>query len=146
MDEALAFVGETGPYVQNAVVRARSIFRKMAEAGHDVPALVQRAAALDLEAMLAGEEGDEIWGLLSLMARTDEVLEQAIATEEVAVVLKHTYGIAQAYHSYFQKPKFSVLHAESEDRRALRTFVVDAFCRQMQQLMDVLGMPIPDRM
>jgi len=146
MDEALAFVGETGPYVQNAVVRARSIFRKMAEAGHDVPALVQRAAALDLEAMLAGEEGDEIWGLLSLMARTDEVLEQAIATEEVAVALKHTYGIAQAYHSYFQKPKYSVLHAESEDRRALRTFVVDAFCRQMAQLMDVLGMPIPDRM
>jgi arginyl-tRNA synthetase len=146
MDEALAFVGETGPYVQNAVVRAASIFRKMSEAGHDVPGLVRRAAALDLDAVLAGEEGDEIWGLLLLMARTDEVVAQAIAGEEVSLVVRHAFSIAQAYHSYFQKPKYSVLHAESEERRALRTFVVDSFVRQMQVLLGRLGIPIPDRM
>jgi arginyl-tRNA synthetase len=145
-EEAMAFVGETGPYVQNAVVRARSIFGKLQADGHSVEDLVRRARELDLEAQLSGEEGDEIWGLLSLMARTDEVLEQAIAGKEVSLVNKHAFSIAQAFHTYYQKPKYSVLRAESDDKRALRAFVVDTFCRQMAQLADLLGMPIPDRM
>ena len=44
MDEALAFTGETGPYVQNGVVRARNIFAKLEDEGHDVAALVARGA------------------------------------------------------------------------------------------------------
>ena len=35
MEEALAFTGETGPYLQNAVVRARNIFGKLAAEGHE---------------------------------------------------------------------------------------------------------------
>ena len=34
MEEALAFTGETGPYVQNGVVRARNIFAKLEAEGH----------------------------------------------------------------------------------------------------------------
>jgi arginyl-tRNA synthetase len=146
MEEALAFVGETGPYIQNSVVRARSIFKKMAEAGFDVADLVRRGAQLDLDAALADEEGDEVWGLLTLMARTDEMLEQAIAGEEPAVAARHAFSVAQAYHSYVQKAKYSVLHAESDDKRAFRVFVVDAFVRQMTVLLDLLGIPVPERM
>jgi arginyl-tRNA synthetase len=146
LEEALAFVGETGPYVQNAVVRARSIFKKMAEAGHDVTALVQKAEALDLDAALDGEEGDEIWSLLLLMARTDELVAQAVDGEEVSLPARHAFAVAQSYHSYFQKPKYSVLHAESDERRALRVFVVDTFVRQMTSLLHLLGIPIPERM
>jgi arginyl-tRNA synthetase len=146
LEEALAFVGETGPYVQNAVVRARSIFKKMAEAGHDVPALLRQAEALDLEPALADEEGQEIWGLLLTMARTDEIVEQAITGEEVSLPARHAFAVAQAYHSYFQKPRYSVLHAESDEKRALRVFVVDTFVRQMTVLLGLLGIPIPERM
>jgi arginyl-tRNA synthetase len=39
-----------------------------------------------------------------------------------------------------------VLHAESEDRRACRTLVVDAFVRQMEVLLGLLGIPVPERM
>ena len=48
MEEALAFTGETGPYVQNAVVRARNIFSKLAAEGHDAGGAAARARALDL--------------------------------------------------------------------------------------------------
>jgi arginyl-tRNA synthetase len=54
--------------------------------------------------------------------------------------------VAQAFHSYYQKPKYSVLYAQGEDLRAFRTFVVDAFVRQMEVLLGLLGIPIPDRM
>jgi arginyl-tRNA synthetase len=146
MEEALAFTGETGPYVQNAVVRARNIFGKLEAEGHAVAALLDRARSLDLASFLAGEEGDEVWSLLMLMARSEEVAEQAIRAEDVALVAKHAFAVAQAFHSYYQKPRYSLLRAESEDLRACRTLVVDAFVRQMEALLGLLGIPVPDRM
>jgi arginyl-tRNA synthetase len=146
MEEALAFTGETGPYVQNAVVRARNIFAKLEGEGLRVAALLERATALDLDEMLSGEEGDEVWSLLLSIARTDEVAEQAVRGEEAALVAKHAFTVAQAFHAYYQKPRYSVLHAESEDRRAFRVAVVEAFLRQMERLTALLAIPVPERM
>jgi arginyl-tRNA synthetase len=146
MEEALAFTGETGPYLQNAVVRARNIFGRLETEGHARAALVKRARSLDLKAFLSGEEGDLAWSLLMLMARSDEVAEQAIQSEDVALVAKHAFAVAQAFHSYYQKPQHSLLHAASDDLRACRAFVVDCFLRQMEVLLGLLGIPIPERM
>jgi arginyl-tRNA synthetase len=146
MEEALAFTGETGPYLQNAVVRARNIFGKLASEGHAREALVARARSLDLGSFLTGEEGDLAWSLLLLMARSEEVAEQAIAAEDVALVAKHAFAVAQSFHSYYQKPAHSLLHAASEDLRAARALVVDAFVRQMEVLLGLLGIPVPERM
>jgi arginyl-tRNA synthetase len=146
MEEALAFVGETGPYIQNAVVRARNILAKLEAEGRSLRALREAARAQDLGAFLASEEGGEVWSLLLLMARTDEVAEQAIRGQEVALLAKHTFAVAQAFHSYYQKPAYSVLHAEDERARAWRLQVVDAFLRGMQTLTGLLGIPVPDRM
>jgi arginyl-tRNA synthetase len=146
MEEALAFTGETGPYVQNAVVRARNIFGKLEAEGHRVSDLLSRARSLDLCAFLSGEEGDLVWSLLLLMARTEEVVEQAIRAEDVALVAKHAFAVAQAFHSYYQKPRYSLLYAETEDLRAGRTLVVDSFVRQMEALLGLLGIPVPERM
>ena len=141
-----AFTGETGPYVQNAVELTRNIFGKLEAEGHSVPALLQRARSAGLQRFLEGEEGDEVWSLLLLMARSEEVAEQAIRAEDVALVAKHAFAVAQAFHSYYQKPRYSLLHAESEELRACRALVVDAFVRQMQVLLELLGIPVPDRM
>ena len=146
MEEALAFTGETGPYLQNAVVRARNIFAKMRDEGTDLELLLSRARSLDLSAWLQGEEGDEVWSLLLLMARSDEVVEQAIRVEDPAVVAKHAFGVAQAFHSYYQKPRYSVLRADNQDVKAFRVLVVDAFLREMETLTGLLAIPIPDRM
>ncbi len=81
-----------------------------------------------------------------LMARSEEIADQAVRAEEVALLAKHTFAVAQAFHSYYQKPKYSLLYAESEDLRAFRTLVVDAFLRQMAVLLDLLGIPVPERM
>jgi arginyl-tRNA synthetase len=132
--------------VQNAVVRARSIFARLEGAGHDVEALLARASAMDLTPLLTEAEGDEAWSLLFLMARSEEVVEQAVEGEEVAMIARHAFAIAQAFHGYYQKPQYSLLHAESEERRAFRVLLVDLFIRQMTTLLDLLGIPIPERM
>jgi len=146
MDEALAFTGETGPYIQNGLVRARNIFAKLEAEGHGVDALVGRAREMDLEALLSGEEGDEVWSLLLLMARSEEVAEQAVKAEEVSLLAKHAFAVAQAFHSYYQKPRYSVLYAASEELRAFRALVVDSFARHMDVLTGLLGIPVPERM
>jgi arginyl-tRNA synthetase len=114
--------------------------------GHRERVLGQDGDLLRLDALLSGEEGGEVWSLLVLMARSEEIVEQAVQAEEVAVLAKHAFAVAQAFHSYYQKPKYSVLHAESEDMRAFRTMVVDAFVRQMAVLTHLLGIPLPERM
>jgi arginyl-tRNA synthetase len=146
MEEALAFTGETGPYVQNGVVRARSIFGKLAAQGHTREALGAAGDALDLGAALAGQEGDEVWSLLLLMARSEEIVEQTVQSQEVALLAKHVFTVAQAFHSYYQNAQYSVLRAESDERRAFRALVVDVFLRQMAELTDLLGIPVPERM
>jgi arginyl-tRNA synthetase len=146
MEEALAFVGETGPYIQNAVVRARNIFAKLEAEGHSVADLLARGETLDLGRLLEGEEGDEVWSLLLLMSRSDEVAEQSIRAEDVALLAKHVFSVAQAFHSYYQKPKYSVLYAETDDQRVFRTLLVSAFVRRMECLLELLGIPVPDRM
>jgi arginyl-tRNA synthetase len=111
-----------------------------------VAGLLERAEGLDLDVLLSGEEGDEVWSLLMLMARSEEVVEQTVRSEEAALLARHAFAVAQAFHSYYQKPRYSVLYAASEDLRAFRVMVVDAFVRQMDALTSLLGIPVPERM
>src|SRR4029450_7551422 len=80
--EALSFEGETGPYCQYAAVRANSIFRKLDE-GTLVRAMdllgkpttdneVRERAAK----VLGDEPGTEVWSLIMLAQRLDEVVNQ----------------------------------------------------------------------
>jgi arginyl-tRNA synthetase len=80
------------------------------------------------------------------MARTDEVADQAIDAQEVSLLTKHAFSIAQAFHGYYQKPQHSILHAASDDVRACRVLVVEAFLRQMAILTRLLGIPLPEKM
>jgi arginyl-tRNA synthetase len=147
MEEALAFTGETGPYIQNSVVRARSILAKVTAEGHDLKALLTRALGPGLLATwLAGEEGSTAWSLFLAMARTEEAIETAVRTEEPSVMTRQAFQIAQAFHGYYQNPAHTVLRAETEDLRAVRVLVVDLFIRHTTDIAQLLGIPIPDRM
>jgi arginyl-tRNA synthetase len=147
MEEALAFTGETGPYIQNSVVRARSILTKVAGDGHDLAALMTRALDPELlSSWLKTEEGSSAWSLFLAMARTEDAIETAVRTEEPSVMTRHAFQIAQAFHGYYQNPAHSVLRAETEDLRAIRVLVVDLFVRHMTDVARILGIPIPDRM
>ena len=67
--------------------------------------------------------------------------------EEVALLAKHAFAVAQAFHSYYQKPRYSVLHAESEDAARLpragggRLRAPDGASSTA-----LLGIPVPERM
>src|SRR6202522_1491190 len=71
-EDALSFEGETGPYVQYAVVRVNGILRKGAELDPDIGAENSRnierlkSGALDVAPFLAAPAGDDLWDIVLL--------------------------------------------------------------------------------
>ena len=79
------------------------------------------------------------------MGRTEEVAEQALRGEEVSLMARHAFAVAQAFHGWYQNPQHSLLRAENDDTRAFRALLVDAFVRQMEVVTALLGIPLPER-
>jgi len=81
--DALSFEGETGPYIQYAVVRARNIFRK---AGVSPEAVVSGVRGVRPDRRLSrSEAATDIWSLWLRAGRRTLVLEQCIATSEPGI-------------------------------------------------------------
>ena len=99
-NEALSFEGETGPYMQYAVVRTRSIFRK---AGITPEQALADFAEVDASPYVAGEDGDGIWQVWLRAAKTTLLLDQCIATAEPAYLAKHAFQLAQEFSNFYRK-------------------------------------------
>jgi arginyl-tRNA synthetase len=132
-DEALSFDGETGPYVQYAIVRAHNILRKAGDA--DAP------PSDALNALLAE---DDLWDLVYAAARIDETVSQSVAALEPATLARHAFLVAQKFSLFYHTHR--VLGESDRDRRlaylALVRFVRDSLVR----MLGLLGIESPERM
>ena len=140
--EALSFEGETGPYVQYAVVRARNIFRKLEEEGgrYDEDA-VTRAV---LERFLQAPEGDPFWELLYQASQWEAAVEVAIATAEPAGVAKYAFQLAQTFNNFYHR--FRILTEQDESRKAGLLWLVRVVDRRLTATLDLLGIEVPEAM
>ena len=144
LDAALAFEGETGPYLQYSVVRARNILAKLVLTFGDravEPGWL--AERLDLAALPA-EAADEHWSLPLMLGRVDEVLAQAVESLELSGVAKHAYVVAQAFNSFYHR--YPVAQESDERARATRTAIVRVYHERMIELLGLMGIEVPERM
>ena len=145
IDEALSFEGESGPYLQYAVVRANNIFHKLKEReGLDESAVLGALAATSPAAIAAGEEADELWGLVLEAARLDEIVDQAVRTLELSVLAKYAFGLAQAFNGFYHK--YPVLNEERADVRIWRAAAVAFYRAQLTRALDLMGCTVPAKM
>jgi arginyl-tRNA synthetase len=145
IDEALSFEGETGPYLQYAVVRAKNILVKLAERdGLDEAGILARLVTLNPDPIERGEEADELWGLVLEAARLDEVAEGAVRSLELSVLAKYAFGLAQAFNAFYHRQQ--ILREDREDARLWRAAAVVFVRRQLTTALDVMGCQVPDRM
>jgi arginyl-tRNA synthetase len=149
LDEALSFVGETGPYIQYAVVRANNIFQKLQQRdGLDEAGLVATLATLS-SAELDGENGGhELWALVLDAARLDEVVSQVIRTLEFSVLAKYAFTLAQGFNAYYNLPpqRSSILNEERDDVRRWRAAAVIYVRDQLTRALGLMGIEVPGRM
>ena len=141
---ALAFEGETGPYLQYSVVRARNILAKVAERhGDDEVDRASLAKKIDLAALAPDTLADH-WNLASMLLRIDVVVRLAVESLELSTVAKHAYVLAQSFNSFYHK--YPVAQEEQASVRADRAALVRLYHDEMVDLLKLMGMTVPDRM
>ncbi len=145
IDEALSFEGESGPYLQYAVVRANNIFQKLHEregvTEHDVLGTLTATAP---DALSGIDDDHELWNLVLEASRLDEIVEQVVRSLEFAVLAKYTFGVAQAFNAFYHRAP--VLNEERQDIRRWRAAAVAYFRLQLTCALDLMGIGVPQRM
>jgi arginyl-tRNA synthetase len=148
--EALSFEGETGPYCQYAAVRANSIFRKLpSEAIPDAVELIRTTTAeaesrSRISEILADEAGTEIWSLVMLAERLDEVITLCAASAEPANLAKYTFTLARAFNLFYHRHR--IIAEEDATRRAVLIAAANITRRRLTAALETLGIAVPERM
>lgn len=141
LQEALALVGETGPYVQYAAVRAGRIPAKLAERGEAMPDFASVLTGEVLKRLLA-DEG--LWQAVLTLSKVDHAIGRAAELGEPAHVAKCAFQLAQDYSAFYEK--YNVLAEENSEKRALLLWVNGLFRRQLELTLGVLGIEVPEYM
>jgi arginyl-tRNA synthetase len=147
MEEALSFEGETGPYLQYAVVRANKILAKLSEReGSSEAELLAGLEQLAADELAPGDEADphDLWALVFEASRLDDVVEQTIRSLEFSVLAKYAFGLAQLFNGFYHRRQ--VLKEEDEARRRWRAAGVAYVRDQLTSALNLMGISVPVRM
>jgi arginyl-tRNA synthetase len=144
--EALSFEGETGPYCQYAVVRARNIFRKAEEQqpGLDAGSLAARVAASEVVQWLAAPGGDDLWELVLLGGLLGSTVAGAVLVQEPAILAKYAFQLAQAFNVFYHR--HHILSEEDAVKKDFLLTLVQVVEKQLISALELLGIESPERM
>ena len=131
-DKMLSFQGNTAPYLQNAYVRIRSIFRKLSEGGEQWAS----GGAMELDSP------QEI-ALGKKLLQFGEVVPQVLEDHRPSTLANYLYELANVFHSFYEA--CPVLKAEG-NQRASRLELCEIAARTIRTGLGLLGIEVPERM
>jgi arginyl-tRNA synthetase len=131
-DRMLAFEGNTGPYLQYAHARIRSIFRR---------AEVTPGSLRDAE-VVVGEPAER--ALVLALLGLPEVVASVVETLQPHRLAGYAFDVAQAFTSFYES--CPVLRAPDEATRTSRLALCDVTARTIACSLGLLGIEAPDRM
>jgi arginyl-tRNA synthetase len=145
MEEALSFEGETGPYLQYAVVRAANIFNKLKEReGVSEADVVASLDSLAIDELTLDESDHTLWAVAFEASRLDDVVEQVVRSLEFATLAKYAFGLAQLFNAFYHR--YPILNEEQADRKRWRAAAVAYVRAQLTRALDLMGIAVPVRM
>ena len=143
INEALSFDGRTGPYIQNAHVRANSILKK-SNVESDALSLSKgqklniRSSTFDYD--LTKHEIE----LIEQISRFPNAVQQAAIEYRPLVMAAYAYDLANAFHSFYHA--VPVLQSEDENVRSARLHLVAAAKQTIVNALRLLDIQAPDVM
>ena len=140
--DALSFEGETGPYVQYAIVRASNIFRKSNVTEGEALARIPKGGTL--ATLLATEDGTSLWETWLAASRLTLLIDQTISSAEPALLTKYAFQLAQQFNNFYHR--HHVLNEADADKRALLLATAAVARREMVRALGYLGIEAPDVM
>ncbi|HEV2489073.1 MAG TPA: arginine--tRNA ligase [Candidatus Acidoferrales bacterium] len=147
--DALSFEGETGPYVQYAVVRINGILRKGAEAnpefeGEDAANLLRIESGEIKVAPFLASPNDDIWSLLLLAGSLGREVEIAANAHEPAFIAKYAFELAQAFNFFYHR--HHILSEKDPTKRAFLLRLTSLVKDQLVTALELLGVEAPEKM
>jgi arginyl-tRNA synthetase len=130
-DRMISFKGNTGPYLQYATTRIRSIFRRAGidEATPGGPIVITEPAERELALKLLG---------------FGEVVTQVADTAEPHQLCSYLFEVASLFTTFYEQ--CPVLKAGDEEIRQSRLALCAAVLRVLTTGLGLLGVPLPERM
>src|SRR5437899_1472338 len=128
-DKMLSLHGNTAPYLQNAYVRIRSIFRKAGNPPLKIGRLIFADAA-------------EI-NLAKRLCQFAEIVPQVLNGFRPNMLANYLFELANSFHTFYEA--CPVLKSE-EPARSSRLALCDLTARVLQRGLDLLGIKVPERM
>ena len=132
-DRMLDFQGNTGPYLQYAHTRVRSVFRQAESRGIDVTALAPAAEFAPAERRLALE-------ILSF----DGAVHGTAAALQPHRLCTYLFELATAFTDFYES--CPILRADTPDQLRSRLLLADLTARVLARGLDLLGIAAPERM
>jgi arginyl-tRNA synthetase len=128
-EKMLSLQGNTAPYLQNAYVRIRSIFRKAGESAPKIGNLVLESPA-------------EI-NLAKRLCQFAEIVPQVLNDFRPNILANYLFELANSFHAFYEA--CPVLKSE-EPARSSRLALCDLAGRVLQRGLDLLGIKVPEKM
>ena len=128
-DRMLSFQGNTAPYLQNAYVRIRSIFRKAGE-GFAAPAQITLGAAEEKTLALR-------------LCQFAEVVPTVLNDFRPNVLANYLFELANSFHAFYEA--CPVLKSE-EPARSSRLALCELTARVLAKGLELLGIKVPEKM
>jgi arginyl-tRNA synthetase len=144
--EALSFEGETGPYVQYAVVRANNILKKVQE---EDPSCSPDSVQLFVQTVGTGafpdeRIEDEFWKLIYLASQLEPNVRLSIQTSEPATLTKYLFALAQAFNLFYHRHR---IISEGDPLKKRFLLALTRILRdQLEQGLNLLGITVPAKM
>ncbi len=133
IDESVSLHGNSGPYLQYAHARARSILRKVQSPDIEVNLSDPRFLSLGLE---ASERS-----LLRKITEYSEVADKSVQELMPHHICNYLYELAQAFNRFYEQNR--VLEHERQD---LRLALVSKYTETLKQGLETLGIHAPEQM
>ncbi len=119
---ALSFEGDTGPYLQYALVRANRILEKVGKLGKSNPKLLFKKSEIDLA---------------KTIAKFPDIIERAAKQYQPYLIANYSYELANAFSRFYEK--CSVINANNKQLKDARAHLVKAFAQTLKNTFSLLG-------
>ena len=132
--ESIDFNGNTGPFIQYTYARIRSVLRKAAEAGIEVPSNLPAGATLS-----AKEEG-----LVQMLSDFAATVRQAGQDYSPSLIANYCYDLVKEYNQFYHD--YSILREEDNALKLFRLALSQEVAKIVRLGMGLLGIEVPERM
>ena len=133
-EESIDFNGNTGPFIQYTYARIRSIMRKAAAEGIEIP------AELGADAPINEKEID----LIQKMNDFAAAVADAGNNYNPGGIANYCYELTKEFNQFYHD--YSILNAESEAEKITRLVLAANVAKILKNGMSLLGIEVPERM